>query len=248
MTRLSKESTCFRSWVHSNRYARASGCKDTRSIELHDISRSHQHCHSSPELGMTICSSSYARSCDFKRLPSGESPIIAREGCSAIVVKSNRHRKVSDLSSQAQSIPMITWAIAARRTCDCAEFDAELVHPLELIQVTCMYICTVRTVILLSILRFSVLHSSPQIILVLSPHHPETYTNLRFQGCLLAIQPCFPSGDTQRLALSQHAHLCRPLLQTPKISQSGPRPSCGHPIDHGRQMSTTLHHAGQVLV
>jgi hypothetical protein len=75
-----------------------------------------------------------------------------------------------------------------------------------------------------------------------SPKH------LRRSRCLLPVQPCFPSGATRLLALSQPAHLCRLSVRIMKTSQWDLRLSCGPPIVLGPQMSTMSRHVGQAPV
>jgi hypothetical protein len=164
---------------------------------------------------------------------------------SAIVAASNpvSEGTTHDFASSGRTQSCL--AIAARRTCDCAEIDLELESPLKLTCVTLPVVYVAGTDSGLASLRLSTSHAFCFSCALVSPSETpkvdSTHRTIFFQSCL-------PSGVTHLLASSQHAHLCMLSVKMTKIPQWGLQPSCGHPIDRGRQMSTTLRHAGRALV
>jgi hypothetical protein len=68
----------------------------------------------------------------LEKLPSGESPITARESIFGHCRKENPVSEGTTLDLPSSGLTWHCRKIAARRTCDCAETDAELVSLLKL--------------------------------------------------------------------------------------------------------------------
>ena len=151
---------------------RASGCKD-----ICNIIWSQRAGRNFPELGAMPFPSLYTMLRDSTRriyqvvYDSSLQSLLARVS-SATIVKSNRYRTNTSPDLACSDYTQAFLVIAARRTCDCTEFDVELANLLKLPQVT-LRVYVPIAVSGLVVPRLSITHLFPPVLLVPSPRHPE---------------------------------------------------------------------------